>query len=721
MCLWYGIPLALTESKRERDAVMKNMPSVMKEMPVATTRPAAGKRVQHERPLPVADSASDFSASAANPNSPEPFHRLLQKNLRDQGRGSDAEPSPGGDRQVEGRGIIKAQMTRTGTEAQTTAGEESLDSERLITMSEIRGTAKKRISREHYPVGVANLIISSGNIAPVNESGDPSPEASAAGLRRSDGRRGAGQKVKITGAGVAPSPLETDFGKRTSRTAAADEVLSEPNDLGAAATDTAPMVAGTDAAEILHSRRGRRNASGKAEEPVRLGTRDVGKEAAFSQTGGRSDGSMATDRTKASGNSVPPAGLGDSILTALGGKTRQAGRGTGAAAGAAHSRFGTGLGDHTQGMATTEKVSPTALGTQPGDAVSTALGSDAAEETLLDRRHVSKDMAFTETGAADGSTTTVRGPKGVPSPNTFVTQAADAPLGKMGSDAAEEILSHGAQDVSGKTGKPIRSNHKHVGKEATLAGTEAGPGGRTGTAEAGGSDKIETAGGFGDSTRAGRGGEFRQDNGNSGAATGVAPSSLRTGPADRLHLPIAGEKVAPPPGAFAAAVGDTIAPGSNTGEETPAAGRQTVLMTQVIEAAQPLVQRGGGRILISLNPPSLGALDIDVRVRRDNVELFVVANNQDVQQTLCSHVEQLRKALVDQGLNMDRFQVVVGDRSADQQGRDPRQEGMAGGRWETRGDQRYHLEGDGEDASDGLRKAVRSDAYPSVGSINVFI
>ena len=86
-------------------------------------------------------------------------------------------------------------------------------------------------------------------------------------------------------------------------------------------------------------------------------------------------------------------------------------------------------------------------------------------------------------------------------------------------------------------------------------------------------------------------------------------------------------------------------------------------MTQVIEAAQPLMQHGGGRILISLNPPSLGALDIDVRVKRDSVELFVIANNQDVQQTLCSHVEQLRKALVDQGLNMDRFQVVVGDRS----------------------------------------------------------
>src|SRR5512140_1657015 len=99
MCLWYGIPLALTESKRERDAVMKNMPSVMNEMPIAAAPPAAGKWMQHERLLPVADGGSDFSASATNANSPETFHRLLQKNLHGQDRGSASEPSAGSDRQ----------------------------------------------------------------------------------------------------------------------------------------------------------------------------------------------------------------------------------------------------------------------------------------------------------------------------------------------------------------------------------------------------------------------------------------------------------------------------------------------------------------------------------------------------------------------------------------------------------------------------------------------
>jgi flagellar hook-length control protein FliK len=192
--------------------------------------------------------------------------------------------------------------------------------------------------------------------------------------------------------------------------------------------------------------------------------------------------------------------------------------------------------------------------------------------------------------------------------------------------------------------------------------------------------------------------------------------------AERVHPPVTGEKVAPLPSPFAAVALDTVSiePGFDTGEGISSAGR-TVLMTQITEAAQPLMQQGGGRVLISLNPPSLGALDIDVRVKHDTVELFVIANNKDVQQTLCSHVEQLRQALIDQGLNMDRFQVVVGDRSGGQQGHDRRQEGMSGWHGGAQGDRGYHQEMDGSDASEEIGRAVWPDVYPSIGGINVFI
>ncbi len=175
---------------------------------------------------------------------------------------------------------------------------------------------------------------------------------------------------------------------------------------------------------------------------------------------------------------------------------------------------------------------------------------------------------------------------------------------------------------------------------------------------------------------------------------------------------------APLPGAFAAAVADAAAVTTAGGE----AVEEAPLLRQVVEASQPLLQQGGGRIVISLTPPSLGSLDIDVRVKRDTVELFVVANNQDVQQTLCSHIDQLRKALVDQGLNMERFQVVVGDRSDSQQGRDPRQDGAPGWQGEARGERGYRREPQDGRASDDTPALRRPGSYQSaLGGINVFI
>jgi hypothetical protein len=159
---------------------------------------------------------------------------------------------------------------------------------------------------------------------------------------------------------------------------------------------------------------------------------------------------------------------------------------------------------------------------------------------------------------------------------------------------------------------------------------------------------------------------------------------------------------------------------SSEGEGIVAPGRQSIL-AQVIENARTMMHQGGGRVLISLSPPSLGALDIDVRVTKGGIELYMVANSSDVQQTLCSHIEQLRSALGDQGLNMDRFQVVVGDRSDSQPGHDPRQKGMGDGQWEAGDGRGFLLRGDGETRDDEVRKATVTRPYPSVGAINLFI
>ncbi len=716
---------------------MNNMPSVMKEMPIAAAGPVTGKWTQPERLLPVAGSGRDFPASAANSDSPETFQRLLHKNLQGQDQGSGHEASFGGDRQAEDQDSIKTQMARTGTKAElpATAGEETFDRERLTSAPEIRGTAKKKSSKAQNSVGANHFILSSGNIAPVTESSDHSPAVTVGGRRWPHRHRDGGGELKI----AAATP---------------EEVLSVPSALRAATADAAPMVAGSDAAEILPSRGGRRDASGKAEGPVRFSAGHVDGQAASAKRRAGIGGSLATDGAVASGNSAPPEDLGDSMRTTRNGKSRQGSEGRGADAGAAP-LFKTNFGKRAQGMATTEKMSasPTSLGAQGADVVPGALEPDAEEKLFslsaregasgkveewvhLNDRQLDGQAVFAETGSGPGGSKgtavgkshaalktnldgrvhqPLTGEKMSPPLRDPGSHAPDAVTGESGSDDAEILLSRGVrQDISGKTEGPVFFNYRHIGKEAAPAKRGADPGGRAAA--------VET-GALGDSARAGRGGESGQDSGSTWTASGIVPSPRMTNPAERVLPLMTGDKMAPLPSAFASAVAGTaqIASGGDPGSVISSAGQEAVLMTQVVEAAQPLMQHGGGRVLISLNPPSLGALDIDVRVKRDTVELFVIANNQDVQQTLCSHVEQLRKALVDQGLNMDRFQVVVGDRSGGQQGRDPRQEGMSGWQGQSQGDRGYHPETDGENASDGMRKPVRSDAYPSIGGINLFI
>jgi hypothetical protein len=70
---------------------------------------------------------------------------------------------------------------------------------------------------------------------------------------------------------------------------------------------------------------------------------------------------------------------------------------------------------------------------------------------------------------------------------------------------------------------------------------------------------------------------------------------------------------------------------------------------------------------------------------------------------------------------MDRFQVVVGDPSDGQQGRDPRQEGTSGGHRETWSEQGYLPGLGGDNMNDKTGNGALSGSYSSVGVINLFI
>lgn len=88
------------------------------------------------------------------------------------------------------------------------------------------------------------------------------------------------------------------------------------------------------------------------------------------------------------------------------------------------------------------------------------------------------------------------------------------------------------------------------------------------------------------------------------------------------------------------------------------------LVDRIIEMRQTL-GKNSGRVTITLDPPSLGALTLEVQVRDRRVETVLVAESFDVQQVLKGGLEQLRSALHQQGLKVDTLQVLWQDAPSD--------------------------------------------------------
>lgn len=92
------------------------------------------------------------------------------------------------------------------------------------------------------------------------------------------------------------------------------------------------------------------------------------------------------------------------------------------------------------------------------------------------------------------------------------------------------------------------------------------------------------------------------------------------------------------------------------------------IMDQIEDGTAKMLKQGPGRIVIKLEPPNLGTLNVDVKVHNDMVRLVLIADNHDVKQVLHSNLDQLKTALQNQGLNMDRFDVLVQQKSSENPG-----------------------------------------------------
>lgn len=111
---------------------------------------------------------------------------------------------------------------------------------------------------------------------------------------------------------------------------------------------------------------------------------------------------------------------------------------------------------------------------------------------------------------------------------------------------------------------------------------------------------------------------------------------------------------------------DSLLEGAS-GKQGTAPARQVngqELVDRIIEMRQTL-GKNSGRVTITLDPPSLGALTLEVQVRDRRVETVLVAESFDVQQILKGGLEQLRSALHQQGLKVDTLQVLWQDAPSD--------------------------------------------------------
>ena len=98
----------------------------------------------------------------------------------------------------------------------------------------------------------------------------------------------------------------------------------------------------------------------------------------------------------------------------------------------------------------------------------------------------------------------------------------------------------------------------------------------------------------------------------------------------------------------------------------PAEINTQAVIDQILDAKQSL-NNGFGRVRITLDPPNLGTVNLEIVVRKERVEVVITADNSGVQQALQSRVDDIRTALQRQDLKIEIFQVLLQDNTANQQ------------------------------------------------------
>lgn len=71
------------------------------------------------------------------------------------------------------------------------------------------------------------------------------------------------------------------------------------------------------------------------------------------------------------------------------------------------------------------------------------------------------------------------------------------------------------------------------------------------------------------------------------------------------------------------------------------------------------VKRGENHVRLQLKPPHLGSIQLDLAMKGNEVRIAMVAENQYVKDVMVSHVNELREALLEQGVELQKIDVEI--------------------------------------------------------------
>jgi len=131
------------------------------------------------------------------------------------------------------------------------------------------------------------------------------------------------------------------------------------------------------------------------------------------------------------------------------------------------------------------------------------------------------------------------------------------------------------------------------------------------------------------------------------------------------------------------------------------------LIDQVGKQISRSILRGERVIRLQLKPPELGALRIQMDIKDNILKLGMVAENSSVKQLLLSNAHELRQALVDQGVKLERLDVQINYDSG--QSLANSKEGLKEGQGQDLNGMPFMTEDDPEGPISGLRSMVTSD------------